>query len=172
VETCPSDHHGDQDQRVLFLLLDYVQMEEEFELCLPDGEVTVHGAVGASELINTAKSGTGSGPHPAALSPLEDLSASPSKCSIRSSSCPIFMFSSEKTTSSGHFCSAVKLSCFQASVCVCVRVRVCVRVCVCVCVCVYCFHVADRSSPVAPLWLQQEVREHRVEPIRKHNPRN
>ncbi|XP_056266907.1 citron rho-interacting kinase [Pseudoliparis swirei] len=35
---------------------DYVQMEEEFELCLPDGEVTVHGAVGASELINTAKS--------------------------------------------------------------------------------------------------------------------
>uniref|UniRef100_A0A3B5MQW6 Citron Rho-interacting kinase n=1 Tax=Xiphophorus couchianus TaxID=32473 RepID=A0A3B5MQW6_9TELE len=30
--------------------------EEEFELCLGDGEVTVHGAVGASELINTAKS--------------------------------------------------------------------------------------------------------------------
>ncbi|XP_055077642.1 citron rho-interacting kinase [Periophthalmus magnuspinnatus] len=30
--------------------------EEEFELCLADGEVTVHGAVGASELINTAKS--------------------------------------------------------------------------------------------------------------------
>uniref|UniRef100_A0A8C6LTJ2 non-specific serine/threonine protein kinase n=1 Tax=Nothobranchius furzeri TaxID=105023 RepID=A0A8C6LTJ2_NOTFU len=30
--------------------------EEEFELCFPDGEVTVHGAVGASELINTAKS--------------------------------------------------------------------------------------------------------------------
>uniref|UniRef100_A0A3Q0SHM4 Citron rho-interacting serine/threonine kinase n=1 Tax=Amphilophus citrinellus TaxID=61819 RepID=A0A3Q0SHM4_AMPCI len=29
---------------------------EEFELYLPDGEVTVHGAVGASELINTAKS--------------------------------------------------------------------------------------------------------------------
>uniref|UniRef100_A0A3P9QCE3 Citron Rho-interacting kinase n=1 Tax=Poecilia reticulata TaxID=8081 RepID=A0A3P9QCE3_POERE len=29
---------------------------EEFELCLGDGEVTVHGAVGASELINTAKS--------------------------------------------------------------------------------------------------------------------
>ncbi|XP_077078485.1 citron rho-interacting kinase isoform X3 [Siphateles boraxobius] len=29
---------------------------EEFELCLPDGDVTVHGAVGASELINTAKS--------------------------------------------------------------------------------------------------------------------
>uniref|UniRef100_A0A8C6LTC0 non-specific serine/threonine protein kinase n=1 Tax=Nothobranchius furzeri TaxID=105023 RepID=A0A8C6LTC0_NOTFU len=28
----------------------------EFELCFPDGEVTVHGAVGASELINTAKS--------------------------------------------------------------------------------------------------------------------
>uniref|UniRef100_A0A3Q2CA68 Citron rho-interacting serine/threonine kinase a n=1 Tax=Cyprinodon variegatus TaxID=28743 RepID=A0A3Q2CA68_CYPVA len=28
----------------------------EFELCLPDGEVTIHGAVGASELINTAKS--------------------------------------------------------------------------------------------------------------------
>ncbi|XP_068576347.1 citron rho-interacting kinase isoform X2 [Cebidichthys violaceus] len=35
---------------------DYIKMEEEFELCLPDGEVTVHGAVGASELINTAKS--------------------------------------------------------------------------------------------------------------------
>uniref|UniRef100_A0AAY4E515 Citron Rho-interacting kinase n=1 Tax=Denticeps clupeoides TaxID=299321 RepID=A0AAY4E515_9TELE len=32
------------------------QAEEEFELCLPDGEVTVHGAVGASEFINTAKS--------------------------------------------------------------------------------------------------------------------
>lgn len=37
---------------------DCVKVEEEFELCLPDGEVTVHGAVGASELINTAKSGT------------------------------------------------------------------------------------------------------------------
>lgn len=37
-------------------------VEEEFELCLPDGEVTVHGAVGASELINTAKSGTRSIP--------------------------------------------------------------------------------------------------------------
>ncbi|XP_061900163.1 citron rho-interacting kinase isoform X7 [Entelurus aequoreus] len=35
---------------------DFVNAEEEFELCLPDGEVTVHGAVGASELINTAKS--------------------------------------------------------------------------------------------------------------------
>nr|XP_057910508.1 citron rho-interacting kinase isoform X2 [Doryrhamphus excisus] len=35
---------------------DCVNAEEEFELCLPDGEVTVHGAVGASELINTAKS--------------------------------------------------------------------------------------------------------------------
>ncbi|KAM3826151.1 citron Rho-interacting kinase isoform 2-T2 [Vipera latastei] len=29
---------------------------EEFELCLPDGDVTVHGAVGATELLNTAKS--------------------------------------------------------------------------------------------------------------------
>lgn len=38
-------------------VLDYIKPEEEFELCLPDGEVTVHGAVGASELINTAKSG-------------------------------------------------------------------------------------------------------------------
>ncbi|KAK7916003.1 hypothetical protein WMY93_011764 [Mugilogobius chulae] len=35
---------------------DGVEPEEELELCLPDGEVTVHGAVGASELINTAKS--------------------------------------------------------------------------------------------------------------------
>ncbi|KAK7172455.1 hypothetical protein R3I93_002537 [Phoxinus phoxinus] len=35
---------------------DSVKPLEEFELCLPDGEVTVHGAVGASELINTAKS--------------------------------------------------------------------------------------------------------------------
>ncbi|XP_063067076.1 citron rho-interacting kinase isoform X5 [Engraulis encrasicolus] len=35
---------------------DCVKPLEEFELCLPDGEVTVHGAVGASELINTAKS--------------------------------------------------------------------------------------------------------------------
>lgn len=42
--------------------LDCVNAEEEFELCLPDGEVTVHGAVGASELINTAKSGSGSLP--------------------------------------------------------------------------------------------------------------
>lgn len=31
---------------------------EEFDLCLSDGEVVVHGAVGASELTNTAKSGT------------------------------------------------------------------------------------------------------------------
>ncbi|XP_062844335.1 citron Rho-interacting kinase isoform X1 [Trichomycterus rosablanca] len=35
---------------------DSVKPQEEFELCLPDGEVTVHGAVRASELINTAKS--------------------------------------------------------------------------------------------------------------------
>ncbi|XP_076006082.1 citron Rho-interacting kinase [Genypterus blacodes] len=35
---------------------DCVKAEEEFELCLPDGDVTVHGAVAASELINTAKS--------------------------------------------------------------------------------------------------------------------
>ncbi|XP_017278329.1 citron rho-interacting kinase isoform X6 [Kryptolebias marmoratus] len=35
---------------------DSVKAEDEFELCLPDGEVTVHGAVGTSELINTAKS--------------------------------------------------------------------------------------------------------------------
>nr|XP_055054217.1 citron rho-interacting kinase isoform X5 [Misgurnus anguillicaudatus] len=35
---------------------DAVKPQEEFELCLPDGDVTVHGAVGASELINTAKS--------------------------------------------------------------------------------------------------------------------
>lgn len=39
-------------------VLDYIKPEEEFELCLPDGEVSVHGAVGSSELINTAKSGT------------------------------------------------------------------------------------------------------------------
>ncbi|XP_076867854.1 LOW QUALITY PROTEIN: citron Rho-interacting kinase [Brachyhypopomus gauderio] len=35
---------------------DSVKPQEEFELCLPDGEVSVHGAVGTSELINTAKS--------------------------------------------------------------------------------------------------------------------
>ncbi|MBN3306839.1 CTRO kinase, partial [Amia calva] len=35
---------------------DSVKPQEEFELCLPDGEVTVHGAVGSSELVNTAKS--------------------------------------------------------------------------------------------------------------------
>ncbi|XP_053325723.1 citron Rho-interacting kinase isoform X2 [Spea bombifrons] len=29
---------------------------EEFELCLPDGDVTIHGAVGSTELVNTAKS--------------------------------------------------------------------------------------------------------------------
>ncbi|XP_067861727.1 citron Rho-interacting kinase isoform X2 [Heptranchias perlo] len=28
---------------------------DEFELCLPNGDVSVHGAVGASELVNTAK---------------------------------------------------------------------------------------------------------------------
>ncbi|CAH6778807.1 Cit [Phodopus roborovskii] len=28
---------------------------EEFELCLPDGDVSIHGAIGASELANTAK---------------------------------------------------------------------------------------------------------------------
>ncbi|XP_047203634.1 citron rho-interacting kinase isoform X4 [Girardinichthys multiradiatus] len=35
---------------------DSLRAEEEFELCLPDGEVAVHGAIGATELINTAKS--------------------------------------------------------------------------------------------------------------------
>ena len=44
-------------QLFFFSSVDCVNAEEEFELCLPDGEVTVHGAVGASELINTAKSG-------------------------------------------------------------------------------------------------------------------
>lgn len=37
---------------------DSVKPLEEFDLCLADGEVEVHGAVGASELPNTAKSGT------------------------------------------------------------------------------------------------------------------
>lgn len=37
---------------------DSVKPLEEFDLCLSDGEVMVHGAVGASELPNTAKSGT------------------------------------------------------------------------------------------------------------------
>lgn len=45
---------------------DSVKPLEEFDLCLSDGEVVVHGAVGASELPNTAKSGrvriTGSSP--------------------------------------------------------------------------------------------------------------
>lgn len=36
---------------------DSVKPLEEFELCLSDGEVIVHGAVGASELPNTSKSG-------------------------------------------------------------------------------------------------------------------
>lgn len=49
----------------LFAPLDSVKAEEEFELCLPDGDVTVHGAVSTSELINTAKSGT----EPAAANP-------------------------------------------------------------------------------------------------------
>ncbi|XP_035246530.1 citron rho-interacting kinase-like isoform X4 [Anguilla anguilla] len=35
---------------------DSARPQEEIELCPPDGDVTVHGAVGASELINTAKS--------------------------------------------------------------------------------------------------------------------
>lgn len=42
---------------------------EEFELCLPDGDVSIHGAVGASELANTAKAGEekqGGVPHPRA----------------------------------------------------------------------------------------------------------
>uniref|UniRef100_G3PJW2 Citron rho-interacting serine/threonine kinase b n=1 Tax=Gasterosteus aculeatus TaxID=69293 RepID=G3PJW2_GASAC len=37
---------------------DSVKPLEEFDMCLSDGEVVVHGAVGASELPNTAKSGT------------------------------------------------------------------------------------------------------------------
>lgn len=45
----------------MFMFVECITVEEEFELCLPDGEVTVHGAVGASELINTAKSGSESG---------------------------------------------------------------------------------------------------------------
>lgn len=58
-----------KDYVMFFFCLDCIRAEEEFELCLPDGEVTVHGAVGASELINTAKSGTGSiPPNPATLS--------------------------------------------------------------------------------------------------------
>ena len=36
---------------------DSVKPLEEFDLCLSDGEVIVHGAVGASELPNTSKSG-------------------------------------------------------------------------------------------------------------------
>lgn len=47
--------------KVMFMFVECITVEEEFELCLPDGEVTVHGAVGASELINTAKSGSESG---------------------------------------------------------------------------------------------------------------
>lgn len=47
--------------KVMFMFVECIAVEEEFELCLPDGEVTVHGAVGASELINTAKSGSESG---------------------------------------------------------------------------------------------------------------
>lgn len=46
------------DKHQICGVLDCVKVEEEFELCLPDGDVTVHGAVGASELINTAKSGS------------------------------------------------------------------------------------------------------------------
>ena len=45
---------------VFFFLVrfeDSMKPDDEFELCLPDGDVTVHGAVGASELINTANSG-------------------------------------------------------------------------------------------------------------------
>ncbi|MEQ2183647.1 hypothetical protein GOODEAATRI_000209 [Goodea atripinnis] len=40
----------------VYFSLDSLRAEEEFELCLPDGEVAVHGAIGATELINTAKS--------------------------------------------------------------------------------------------------------------------
>uniref|UniRef100_A0A8C5E0L3 non-specific serine/threonine protein kinase n=1 Tax=Gouania willdenowi TaxID=441366 RepID=A0A8C5E0L3_GOUWI len=52
---------GQQGWERKYVVLDGTKLsiydaEEEFELCLPDGEVTVHGAVGASELINTAKS--------------------------------------------------------------------------------------------------------------------
>ncbi|MBN3317543.1 CTRO kinase, partial [Atractosteus spatula] len=35
---------------------DSTKPQEELDLCLPEVEVTVHGAVGASELVNTAKS--------------------------------------------------------------------------------------------------------------------
>lgn len=38
-------------------LSDSVKPLEEFDLCLSEGEVMIHGAVGASELPNTAKSG-------------------------------------------------------------------------------------------------------------------
>jgi len=39
------------------VLSESVKALDEFELCLSDGEVTVHSSVGASELPNTAKTG-------------------------------------------------------------------------------------------------------------------
>lgn len=43
--------------RIILLHIGSQRPSEEFELCLPDGDVTVHGAVGSTELVNTAKSG-------------------------------------------------------------------------------------------------------------------
>lgn len=55
-------HLSSRDDQFLMQLFcmchsDSVKPLEEFDLCLSDGEVEVYGAVGASELPNTAKSG-------------------------------------------------------------------------------------------------------------------
>lgn len=96
-----------KENNVVIFLPDCIKVEEEFELCLPDGEVTVHGAVGASELINTAKSGTGSIPlillHSAFCRVL-NVSSSPSNFKL-DPHYPIYTKYNEL------FCSAVNLNC-------------------------------------------------------------
>ncbi|TRY60554.1 hypothetical protein DNTS_026969 [Danionella cerebrum] len=58
-ETEPRDgqfHHSFlPDKRLAVLRLESVKPLDEFDLCLSDGEVMVHSAVGSSELPNTAK---------------------------------------------------------------------------------------------------------------------
>lgn len=68
-------HKGSpQKQRCVFAasvcFSDSVKPLEEFDLCLSDGEVIVHGAVGASELPNTSKSGK---PFSSGLQPLVEV---------------------------------------------------------------------------------------------------
>ncbi|KAI7812358.1 putative citron Rho-interacting kinase-like [Triplophysa rosa] len=127
---------------------DSVKPQEEFELCLPDGEVTVHGAVGASELINTAKSDI---PYVLKLESHPHTTCWPGQClyfmapsfpdkqrwvAVLESVVAGSRGSREKTEADACVCNTLTIQ-VCASVCVCntltTRVCVCARVCVCVC---------------------------------------